>query len=126
VLTALLLVRLHKLNVNRAFDLQVNLHRPVVFELSDDFLSVTTATRHTRYAWNAFIGWHETPNVFLLYISYMSFEMVPKRALLSPQQLEYFRTFIARTIGEHRRGFEPVPANLAPPTVEPPPLLPLR
>ena len=127
-LSIVLFVRLHRLNVNRAFDLQVNLHRPVVIELSDNSLMVTSDVHQVRYAWNGFIGWHETANVFLLYISYISFEMVPKRAFTSPQQLEYFRQFVARAIGEQHRGFDPVPARAAPPLVAPmsplPPPLP--
>jgi len=104
-----LLLRMMRLNINRSFELQANSHRPAVLEISNDALSISNDVKLTRYSWSGFIGWHETANVILLYTSYLTFEMVPKRAFASPTELEHFRSFITQVIGEHRRGFDPLP-----------------
>jgi hypothetical protein len=125
IFSIILVLRFFRRNITRAFELQINLHRPTTIQIAADSLTVSDDTHQTRYSWPAFIGWHETANLFLLYRSYISFVMIPKRTFSSPEALYQFVELVRHAIGDQRRGFEALLPPLLPmaPSI-PPPLRP--
>jgi hypothetical protein len=102
-------------NLTRGFQLQVQLHRPATVQASPEWFIVTDEAHQTSYRWQAFIGWQETANLFLLYNSYATFEMVPKRAFASAEQIHQFTALLRQSIGAGGVGFEVLPARPGPP-----------
>jgi hypothetical protein len=114
VCAGVMTLRLFRRNIVRVWELQTHLHQIVTVEVDEGGVVVSDPACHTRYLWGAFVGWHETPGVFVLYRSYASFEMIPKRSFPTPAACDYFYALIRRQIGERVRGFDPV-QSLSPP-----------
>jgi hypothetical protein len=49
------------------------------------------------YEWRAFVNFRESPNLFMLYRSEISFEPIPKSAFSPPDLIE-FAEFLRRTV----------------------------
>jgi hypothetical protein len=108
-------LRLHGRNITRSFELQLQMHRPGTIQVSQEWVIVTDDAQQTCYRWQAFVGWQETANLFLLYNSFVTFEMVPKRAFPSPEAIQHFTALVRQYIGEGNVGFQVLPPRPVPP-----------
>jgi hypothetical protein len=50
----------------------------------------------------------ETPNLFLLYHGAHEYQIIPKRAFTSPEDMAMFHRLLAERIGDRREGGFPV------------------
>jgi hypothetical protein len=97
---------------------QTQLQLPQLLTLTEDSVTVQNSNVHSIYQWHAFNQCRDTAALFMLYISGLSFFMIPKRALESPEQIDAFRAFIHSHILPPSSGFPVLPAA-APPAVGP-------
>lgn len=110
--------RIFRLVTVRSFELQPQLLRPHTVTVDEGGITFSDTLSDRRYAWEGLVGWHETPNVLILYRSYVTFEMLPKRAVNSAADLQALLGLLRQRIGERHRGFEPIPvAAVAPPSL---------
>lgn len=118
--SVVLFMRVFAGNVRRAFDLQVHLHRPTTLEITPESLVVSSDGTRQEYAWRAIIGWNETPNLFLLFTSYVTFHMVPKRDIPSRDAYDHLSAILRQNVGERRHGFDVLPASAGARATPPP------
>jgi hypothetical protein len=109
VCSIVMVLRLNARNIRRAFELQAHLHRPKTIEVSPESLTVSGEGVREDYAWHAFIGWNETAHLFLLFTSYVTFHIVPKRAFASRDAYDEFEMIVRNKVGERRHGFDVLP-----------------
>jgi hypothetical protein len=111
--------RLLKGATTNSWNRQPELHRPQTIHIAQDAITFEDALSHRGYAWPAFVGFQETPNLFVLYHSPFFFTAVPKRAFPDPHIIDHFRGLLVTSI-------RPDAAQNNPPTIQvgPPPLPP--
>jgi hypothetical protein len=100
VVAALLAIARSGLGVRRLWEGQAHLQRPKRLEVSDDGVVLSDAVSRSEQRWPAFSHAVETPNLFLLYLSNFSFQMVPKRGFASAAEADEFREIVRRMILE--------------------------
>ena len=71
--------------VRVAWDGQPQLRRSIHFEADADRVIVQTPVTRTEYAWEAVVSFSESADLFLLSLSALTFQVVPKRALDGPR-----------------------------------------
>ena len=86
-----------------------------IFDMSEEGVRIVNPLTETLYRWNAFVGWAETKNLFLLLLPNRSRVPVPKRAIGDQAEQQRFRDFV------NARAHEPTSAF---PVVAPRPVLP--
>jgi hypothetical protein len=91
----------------RLWDAQPHLRLPNTVTAHDDGLRVEDANATHDYRWPAFVKFRESDRLFLLYVSQVSFIMIPKRAMPEPGNVEAFRQLLERNVA----GDGPVPAR---------------
>ncbi len=71
---------------------------PQTFEavVSDSGLNVSSGTTSSRYAWNAFIRYQESKNLFLIYQALKVFNIVPKNEHSPGERRSLFEAFSLR------------------------------
>jgi hypothetical protein len=74
------------------------LQRPRTFEFSESVVVITEPLAGHNYYWSAFTRWVETPAVFSLYVSETGMEIVTKRDLAGPAEIERLREMMRRKI----------------------------
>ena len=79
--------------LRRDFKKHPNFVRPVRLQVSEDGLHSESDAWSGSTKWNAYFGYHETENLFFLYLGSRSVEAIPKRAF-SAQQLAEFRELV--------------------------------
>ncbi|HZL35150.1 MAG TPA: YcxB family protein [Tepidisphaeraceae bacterium] len=92
----------------QTWELQEALHRPVEMELTGQTV-VAGAFSRAEFQWPYFLGFRETPNLFMLYFSSAQFYMIPKRAIASPDELTALRNMITHFLGPQPSGFPVLP-----------------
>ena len=70
----------------------------------------------TASQWQAFEGFRETPNLFVLYTSPLAFLIVPKRSFVDAAELDNFRGLVLNRVGRssflpHAGGFPVLPVE---------------
>jgi hypothetical protein len=95
---------LHKL-----WEVQPPLRRPHQAEFSDYGVIVSDPYVRTVSKWQAFEGFRETPNLFVLYTSPLAFLIVPKRAFADEAQINGFRGLAMNRVG--KSSFLPQPGG---------------
>jgi hypothetical protein len=129
-----LLPALRRGMIRVAWDGQPNIRRPVHLEATPDRLLVQTAVSRHEYQWASFVTYSEGANVFVLSVSALSYQAIPKRAFGDASQVEAFRALVRSRMVDadaQPQGFDvlpvqaaaPVPVALSPPP-PPPPLQP--
>jgi hypothetical protein len=96
-----------------AWDGQPNIRRPLHLEATADRLRVETAVSRHEYQWASFVTYSEGPNLFVLSLSALSYQAIPKRAFADASQVEAFRALLrARMVDADGRsqGFDVLPA----------------
>jgi hypothetical protein len=97
--------------VRRAWESQPHLALPRAMKISDAGLSFEDEMQSVSYRWPAFMKTLETANLFLLYISKISFEIVPKRNFADQQQVDQFRQVLKAMTGGGTGAFPVVAAK---------------
>jgi len=111
------------------WDGQPQLRRAIHLEATPQRLLVETPVSRHEYQWASFITYSEGPNVFVLSVSALTFQAVPKRALAEAQQVETFRALLRSRMVDadaKSRGFEVLPVQLPALSAVPLPPPPLR
>jgi flagellar biosynthesis/type III secretory pathway M-ring protein FliF/YscJ len=82
--------------LGRTFKKHKDLSAPFEMELSDEGLSVSNPQGRALIPWNNFVKWAEGREMILLYRSYITFQMLPRRLFASQSDLQYLREQLAR------------------------------
>ncbi len=109
----------------RNWDAQAQLRLPQTLEQTERGLRFVDEHTTCDYAWSAFAKYREGPNVFLLYVSDVGFQMVPKRAMSDAALVDAFRAFVA----QHVACIDPGPTGFAvqqPVPMAPQPVVPIQ
>jgi hypothetical protein len=93
----------------KLWEVQPPLRRPHRADFSDYGVIVSDAFVRTASQWQAFEGFRETPNLFVLYTSPLAFLIVPKRAFADAAQLDAFRGLVLNRVG--KSSFLPQPGG---------------
>lgn len=89
-----------------AWSAQERLIQPVAWEFDEDAARATSAQWQATLNWSVFNRWVEGPTVFILFRSAEDFRVYPKRAFVSPEQVEQFRRLLElKVIPASTRGF---------------------
>jgi hypothetical protein len=72
------------------------LHRTI--HVTPEMITFEDAASQRRYLWGGIVGWQETRNLFVLYRSLVSFELVPKRAFPDPSLIDHFRGLLVSAV----------------------------
>jgi len=67
---------------------QPQLHGPHWAQITDDGVVISNPRSHLEYRWEAFVGFRETANLFILYLSPAMAQLLPKRALADPRKMD--------------------------------------
>jgi hypothetical protein len=94
-----------KLNFRRAWNRQKTSFKPVEFEPSEEQCVVTSAMTRSEISWDAFPGYIESPNLFLLYSSPTHFFIIPKRSFSTERNQGDFRQLLRRRVSERHAAF---------------------
>ena len=121
---AVFVVRRYRGVFRRGWESQPQLHRPFVAEVDERGLRLSEPLSRHEYHWDYFPGWIETENVFAIYVSPVSFHLLPKRAFADEAARTEFRKLLKRVISDRTNAFPVIPmATARPPTwtgAEPP------
>ena len=82
--------------MKRLFDQTASLHEPFTVEWNDTEFKSTNDMGNTTIPWEKFRKFKEDETLILLYQSDMMFNMVRKSDFESPEQLEDFRSHLAK------------------------------
>lgn len=74
--------------------------RRKVYDVTAEGVSVDEGVSRAQYAWAAFARFEETPNLMLLCPTDLTFEILPKRAFASAEELTAARHLFTRMISE--------------------------
>jgi len=80
-------------------------HLPQSVEIDQQGVKVASSLLETRYHWNYFVGWAQTPNLLLLLIPGDVRLIVPKRAFPGSAGLSECRALIDAQVQKPTRGF---------------------
>jgi hypothetical protein len=83
--------------LKRDFDKHPNFGRECLLDVDEDGLRSESDVSTGEAKWAAFVKFHETSNLFMLYLSGSTFKVIPKRAF-SALQLEEFRELLHRRL----------------------------
>src|SRR6185312_4191646 len=75
------------LSPSRLWSRQYHLQRPFTVDIDESSIRITEPLAATECKWQYSRGYNQTPNLFLLYPSALTFVMIPKRAFPNPQAL---------------------------------------
>lgn len=91
----------------RHWDAQPHLRLPQTLEQTPRGLRFADERAVLDYSWQGFKKYREGEGHFLIYVSEVSFHMVPKRAMSEPGQIEAFRQMLE----QHVPSDDPIPAR---------------
>jgi hypothetical protein len=97
--------RLLRRQTRQNWEGQPNMHLDYRMDISPDGISVQNPVFSSAYRWEAFQRVQETPNLFILFLSTLTFVLIPKRALTDPQAIEWLRGTLRTMVAER-----PIPA----------------
>ena len=83
----------------RIFGQQRSLHAPYRTEFSDGGVASRSETITSNHPWDHYIKWKEDAEYFLLYLSDIMFQIVPKRFLHGPTASDDLRDILLRRLG---------------------------
>lgn len=91
--------------IRQNWEKQPALQRPHTLEVVEGGVIIDNVLERQECRWPAFVRYAETPHLFLLYPSEISFHMVPKRALADEAQVKEFRALLHEMIENRLRAF---------------------
>ena len=81
--------------IHVAWEGQPVVRQPVHLEATNDRVVYSTALSRSEYAWPAYVSFSETSNLFVLFPSALTFQVIPKRGFAGPEQLQAFHDLLA-------------------------------
>lgn len=75
-----------------------NFHHPITIEIDEDKLKIQTINCESSIRWQLYIKAIETKNIFMLYQAKALFNIIPKRAFNSDEELDEFRELVRTKI----------------------------
>jgi hypothetical protein len=82
----------------RVFRQQKSFQREFALSWSGEGVHVKDTNGEYSSAWSDFIRWKENDRLFLVYLSDVTFYMVPKRAFANPSEVQEFRNQLSRGV----------------------------
>jgi hypothetical protein len=96
-------------DARKRFEREPAAHRLQTIEITEGGLSQSTHASSTQYKWEAFTRQVETPNLFLLYLTEVTFLLLPKRAFASKDEIDAFRELATSVVNPPERAFPVLP-----------------
>jgi len=84
--------------LNRHWKNLSNWHHPITIDVDEEKIKSKTVDCESSVQWRLFIKAIETKNLFMLYPAKACFNMIPKRAFSSDQQMDEFRELLRTKI----------------------------
>jgi hypothetical protein len=75
-----------------------NLHHPMTVEVNEETIKMKNPVFNSSVKWQLYIKAVETKNLFMIYQTKRLFDMIPKRAFSSNEQVEEFRELVRTKI----------------------------
>jgi len=75
-----------------------NLRNTIRYSISDDLVTLQSATARSEMRWTTFLKAQETADLFLLYVRKGIAHPIPKRAFTSAEELSEFRELLRRHV----------------------------
>jgi hypothetical protein len=95
----------------KAWEQTPGMHRPRTVTIDETGLSFTEPTSQSRVNWDHFVRFAETKNLFLLFDSEVSAELIPKRIFQATAQVDEFRALLARHVSPPTGAFPVLPVK---------------
>jgi hypothetical protein len=92
--------RLMRRQTRQNWEGQPNLHLEYRVDISPDGVSVACPVSSSAYRWEAFQRVQETPKLFILFLSTLTFVLIPKRTLPDAQAVDWLRGTLRTMIAE--------------------------
>jgi hypothetical protein len=92
--------RLMRRQTRQNWEGQPNLHLEYRVDISPDGVSVSCPVSSSAYRWEAFQRVQETPRLFILFLSTLTFVLIPKRAVPDAQAVDWLRDTLRTMIAE--------------------------
>lgn len=92
--------RLLRRQTRQNWEGQPNLHMESRIDISPDGVTTMTPVSSAVYRWEAFQRVQETPNLFILFLSTLTFVLVPKRALPDGEAVDSLRGMLRTMIAQ--------------------------
>ncbi len=89
--------------INRNWKSLTTWHHPITVEVNKEILKFTSVTYESSIQWQFFIKAIETKNLFMLYPAKALFNVIPKRAFSSDQQMDEFRGLLQTKIEKFQK-----------------------
>jgi hypothetical protein len=89
--------------LNRFWKKLPNSHHPISLEVNEETLNFKSVTYESSLQWQFFIQAIETKNIFMLYQAKALFNMLPKRAFSSDEQMAEFRELVRTKIAKFQQ-----------------------
>ncbi len=83
---------------DKIFRQQKSLHRESLIRVNESGVEMQSEIGRALVPWSDFLRWKEDNRIFLLYLSDVSFIMIPTRGFEQEQQIVDFREIITRNI----------------------------
>ncbi|MUG98173.1 YcxB family protein [Scytonema sp. UIC 10036] len=80
--------------LSRTWNSQPGLKNEIRVEASEEALQINTELSESKMKWLIYTHWRETPNLFMVYQSNNCFNLFPKRAFGSDEQMNEFRELL--------------------------------
>ncbi|AFY32762.1 YcxB family protein [Calothrix sp. PCC 7507] len=80
--------------ISRNWKSQPGAKSDISVETTEEGLQITTQSSDSRLKWSLYTHWKETPNLFMVYQSHNCFNIFPKRAFSSEEQVNEFRALL--------------------------------
>ncbi len=84
--------------IQRTWNSQPGLKNEITVETTEEGLQITTPLSEARIKWLMYTHWRETPNLFMVYQSRNCFNLFPKRAFSSDEQINEFRELLSTNL----------------------------
>ncbi len=86
----------------RTWKSQPSIREPITFEVTEEGLTVSSPYFQSNVKWQIYTGFLETKNLFMVYQSKQLYNLFPKRAFYSDEQINEFRELLRTMIVNHR------------------------
>jgi hypothetical protein len=84
--------------LKKVWQSQPSIREPMTLEITEEALTFHSPMFQAVNYWKAYPNFVETKNLFILYLSKQSFNLIPKRAFSSTEQIQEFRELLPRKI----------------------------
>jgi len=97
--------------IRRNWDNEPALHRVRTVEIDDMGVTFQDQVSQNRRVWAGFVKYVESPNLFLLFPTNYTADLIPKRALGGEKEIQEVREVLAANVHEPVSGFPVVPVG---------------